>query len=66
MLGPMFGALNAFVFLLQLSVCLAIVCVILLAFRLRRTAWVAGVLAGLSFALTVFVYFEIWGFTWFG
>jgi len=66
MLAPVFGAIYMFVTLAACSVIFGLACAIFYILRWRRTGRVFGILAGVSFTLFLLVYWQLYGFTWFG
>jgi hypothetical protein len=66
MLAPAFGALFMFLILAGCSALLAATCAILYLLRRRKAGRIFAILASLSFGLFLVVYWNLYGFTWFG
>ena len=64
MLG--FAALELFFDLALLSLVLAVAWTILFVLKHRKAACVIAAITAIAFGLTLALYLEIWGFTWFG
>ena len=66
MLSASFGAVYALITLTACSAALEITCVALVLFRRRKAARIFAVMASTSLLLLLLVYWEMYGFTWFG
>jgi hypothetical protein len=66
MLAPAFGALFLFAMFAACSIALGVTCAVLYLLRWRKVGRVFGILASASFALFLVVYWQVYGFTWFG
>jgi len=66
MLAPAFGALYMFMTFAACSVLFGLTCAVLYLLRWRKAGRIFGILAGISFVLFLSVYWELYGFTWFG
>jgi hypothetical protein len=66
MLSASFGAIFAVIALTACSAALAITWVALVLLRRRKASQILAVLTSISLLLLLLVYWEMYGFTWFG
>ena len=66
MLSASFGAIYAVIALMACSAALAITWVALVLLRRRKASQILAVLTSISLLLLLLVYWEMYGFTWFG
>jgi hypothetical protein len=66
MLAPAFGMIYMFLILGACSALFACTSVVFYLLRQHKAGRASGILATISFVLFLFVYWEIYGFTWFG
>jgi hypothetical protein len=65
MLGPIFGALDAFLVFAVIALVFAVASGILFIVKRHKAARVLAILTSPFLGLTVFIYWSIWGFSWF-